>query len=89
MAGSVTPEVLAQPDLRQYIEGQISTLAAVLTDRFCADKQAGLLVQDFDPQLVVSVIITYLQGIWRMALVSYDRSRFEQQIHVFLTGLGL
>ena len=46
----------------------MSTLAAVLTDRFCVDKRAGLLVRDFDPQLVVPVIVTYLQGIWRMAL---------------------
>jgi TetR/AcrR family transcriptional regulator, transcriptional repressor for nem operon len=37
----------------------------------------------------VPVVSTYMQGLWRMALVSYDRSRFEQQIEVFLTGLGL
>jgi len=27
--------------------------------------------------------------LWRMALVSYDRNKFEQQIDTFLTGLGL
>jgi len=89
MAGSLTPEVLAEPELRQYVGGQIATFAAALSARFCADKQAGLLAEDFDPQLVVPVIITYLQGFWRMALVSYDRSRFERQIDFFLTGLGL
>jgi TetR/AcrR family transcriptional repressor of nem operon len=57
--------------------------------RMSADKQAGLLAEKLDPHLVVPVIITYLQGIWRMALVSYERSRFEGQIDVFLTGLGL
>jgi TetR/AcrR family transcriptional repressor of nem operon len=89
MAGSLTPEVLAEPELRQYVEGRISMLAAAMTARFCTDKQAGILAEDFDPQIVVPVIITYLQGIWRMALVSYERSRFEQQMNVFLTGLGL
>jgi TetR/AcrR family transcriptional repressor of nem operon len=30
-----------------------------------------------------------LQGVWRMALVDYDRPSFERQIDAFLTGLGL
>ena len=89
MAGTVTPEVLADPDLRGYVEEQMSMLEAVLTARLTADKHAGLLPDAFDPQSVVPVIITYLQGLWRMALVSYDRPRFERQIDVFLTGLGL
>jgi len=37
----------------------------------------------------VPVVVTYLQGLWRMALVSYERPRFERQIDMFLTGLGL
>ena len=89
MAGSLTPEVLAEPELREYVEGRMSVLACTMTARLCADKRAGLLAEDVDPQLVVPVIMTYLQGMWRMALVSYERSRFEQQINVFLTGLGL
>jgi TetR/AcrR family transcriptional repressor of nem operon len=42
-----------------------------------------------DPHVIASIIITYAQGIWRMALVHYDRPRFERQIDVFLAGLGL
>jgi TetR/AcrR family transcriptional repressor of nem operon len=42
-----------------------------------------------DPQVTASVVVTYLQGIWRMALVDYDRPRFERQIDAFLSGLGL
>ena len=89
MAGTLMPEVLDDPDLRQYVEGRMSLLAEVMTARFRADKQAGLLAEAFDQELVVPVVITYLQGVWRMALVSYERSRFERQIDVFLTGLGL
>jgi TetR/AcrR family transcriptional repressor of nem operon len=33
--------------------------------------------------------MTYAQGLWRMALVDFDRSSFEQQIELFLSGLGL
>jgi TetR/AcrR family transcriptional regulator, transcriptional repressor for nem operon len=89
MAGSLTHEVLDEAELREYIEGRISTLQDTMIARMNADKRDGLLAAGFEPQLVVPVVSTYMQGLWRMALVSYDRSRFEQQIEVFLTGLGL
>jgi TetR/AcrR family transcriptional regulator, transcriptional repressor for nem operon len=89
MAESITPEVLAQADLRGYVHREISQVMEGMMARLTADKEAGLLKEEFDPQVVVPVIITYLQGVWRMALISYDRYRFEQQMDVFLTGLGL
>ena len=89
MAGSLTHEVLDEPELRQYVEGRLSALAEAMIARMSADKQAGALAEEFEPELVVPVVITYLQGVWRMALVSYERARFERQIDVFLTGLGL
>lgn len=89
MAGSLTHEVLDEAELRQYIEGRISTLQDGMIARMSADKRDGLLAAGFEPQLIVPVVLTYMQGLWRMALVSYERSRFEQQIEVFLTGIGL
>jgi TetR/AcrR family transcriptional repressor of nem operon len=89
MAGSLTHEVLDEAELRQYIEGRICTLQDAMIARMSADKQEGLLAESFEPQLIVPVVLTYMQGLWRMALVSYERSRFERQIDVFLTGLGL
>jgi TetR/AcrR family transcriptional repressor of nem operon len=89
MAGSVNRDVLAEPDLRRYVCDQLSTLAERLMARLSADREAGLLSPDLEPQLVTPIIITYLQGLWRMALVSYDRNKFERQIDTFLTGLGL
>ncbi len=89
MAGSITHEVLAEPELREYVQEQMSMLAQRMVARLSEDKAAKRLPQEFDPELVVPIIITYLQGLWRMALISYDRSRFERQIDMFLSGLGL
>jgi TetR/AcrR family transcriptional regulator, transcriptional repressor for nem operon len=89
MAGSITREVLAESDLRKYVQQQMSMLAEGMTARLTTDQEGGLLPLDFDPRIVVPIIITYLQGMFRMALVSYDRPQFERQIDVFLTGLGL
>ena len=89
MAASLTREVLAESELRKYVQQQMSMLAEGMIARLTADKESGLLPPDFDPRIVVPIIITYLQGLFRMALVSYDRPKFEQQINVFLTGLRL
>src|SRR5271165_1578548 len=71
MAGSVNRDVLAEPDLRRYVRDQLSTLAERMMARLLADKGAGLVPEEFEPRIVVPVVITYLQGLWRMALVSY------------------
>jgi len=89
MAASVTREVLAEPKLKEFVQQELSMMSEAMIARLKADKEAGLLPPDFEPAIVVPVIVTYLQGQWRMALVAYDRPKFEKQIDVFLTGLGL
>jgi TetR/AcrR family transcriptional regulator, transcriptional repressor for nem operon len=89
MAGSVAREVLAEPDLRRYVQGQLSTLEERMAARLTADRDQGVLPPNFEPTIVAPIIITYLQGLWRMALVAYDRRDFERQIDTFLTGLRL
>lgn len=89
MAGSITPEVLADPDLCEYVQQQMSMFTERMAMRMAVDKEAGFLPNAFEPQLVAQVIVAYLQGLWRMALVSYDRPQYEKQIETLLTGLGL
>ncbi len=89
MAAMASEEVLADPDLREMVEGGLSRMRALIVKRLNQDRDAGVLPPDLDPQTIASVIMTYAQGIWRMALVDYDRPRFERQIDVFLTGLHL
>ena len=64
-------------------------LTASMMARLEADKNAGLLPRSFDPTVVVPIIVTYFQGLWRMALVAYDRPLVERQINAFLVALGL
>jgi len=89
MAAMAAEDVLADPDLRAFAEGGLSRLEAELVARLTQDQVAGLFPAGLDPATIAPVIITYLQGLWRMALVSYDRPRFERQIDALLTGLGL
>ena len=89
MAAMVSEEVLADADLRQRVEAGMSRLGARIVERLERDRAAGLLSADLDPQTTAMIVTTYLQGIWRAAMVSYDRHRFERQVDVFLTRLGL
>jgi TetR/AcrR family transcriptional repressor of nem operon len=89
IAAMAAEDVLADPDLRAFAEGGRSRLEANLVARLTQDQAAGIFPAGLDPGTIAPVIITYLEGLWRMALVSYDRPRFERQIDAFLTGLAL
>jgi TetR/AcrR family transcriptional regulator, transcriptional repressor for nem operon len=89
MAAMATEEVLSDADLRQRVEDSMANVHAKLAGRLRQDRDKGLLPMALDPQTIASVIITYAHGLWRMALVDYDRRRFKRQIAAFLTGLGL
>ena len=89
LAGSITPAVLEEAALQDYMQAQVASWISHLATRFAAEQQAGLLPAAFDPDATAAIIVTYVQGLWRLALIDYDRTRFERQIEVLLTGLGL
>ena len=88
LAGSVSWDVLAEPDLRDYVQEELSGVVERLNVRLTAGKDAGDLPVGFEPDIIAPIIATYLHGLFRTAVVSYDRSQLERQIDVFLAGLG-
>jgi TetR/AcrR family transcriptional repressor of nem operon len=49
----------------------------------------GELPKTFDSKLVASIVITYLQGFFRVIGVMKNRRQMEVQIEQLLTGVGL
>ncbi len=45
--------------------------------------------RDFDSRVVAAVLVTFVQGLWRLALISYDRAALARQIETLLIGLRL
>ncbi len=88
-AAMASEDVLSDPDLRKRVEDRMQSYQMQLVERLSQDRDAGLLPAELDPRTTASVIATYQQGLWRMALIEYDRTRFCRQIDVFLTALGL
>jgi TetR/AcrR family transcriptional regulator, transcriptional repressor for nem operon len=88
-AAMASPDVLSDRELRKRIEDRMVNYRTQIAHRLRNDRDRGLLPRDINPETIASIIATYQQGIWRMALMDYKRTAFEEQIDVFLKGLGL
>ena len=89
LARSVSSDVLADRDLRKFVQTDIAALVGALSNRLRSAKDTGELPSEFDAEGVAQIISTWLQGLIRTALLSHDRSQLERQVHLFLTSLGL
>ena len=89
MASSVCRDVLEVKELREYILGQMASFGGRFVKRLKTAKESGEFPSDFQPEIAVQVIATYIQGMHRVAIISFDRNRVEREIDALLTGLGL
>jgi TetR/AcrR family transcriptional repressor of nem operon len=89
LSGSLASDVLASPTLRHYVVREMKQFERCLFDGLVAAKKAGELPPGCEPGVVAEVIVTYLQGLFRVARVLKDRRQLEQQIEALLSGLGL
>jgi TetR/AcrR family transcriptional regulator, transcriptional repressor for nem operon len=89
MANSVSYDVLKEKELRQFVEAEMAAFKLHLVRRFEAAIQAGELPKNFQPEAVVGIIATYMQGLLRTVLISYNRKQLDREMEVLLRGLGL
>jgi TetR/AcrR family transcriptional repressor of nem operon len=89
LSGSLATDVLESPTLRHYVTGEMRQFEQYFTNRLVEAKQSGELPPDFDAELVAQVVVTYLQGLFRVVRVLKNRRQMEQQIEALLVGLGL
>lgn len=89
LARSVSSDVLAERDLQKFVQTEMGAFVGAFSERLKSSKETGELPSEFDAEGVAQIIATYLQGLFRMALLSYDRSQLERQVDLFLTSLGL
>lgn len=89
MAGSLSGDVLAERELNRYVVREMNTIAGVFAVRLETDKSAGVLPKDFPVEVAAQVLLTYLQGLFRVVRVLVDRPQVERQVETLLRGLGL
>lgn len=89
MAGMVTPEVLADPDMRIIVEEGQVRFREIVIGLIQRDQEKGVLPAIMDAAVTAAIVATYGQGMIRMGLVDYDRERMERETEAFLIALGL
>ena len=89
MAGSLSSDVLAERELNRYVVEEMNAFSARFVERLRTAKRAGELPGDFDVDLAAQVLVTYLQGLFRVIRVLQSRAQVERQIESLLAGLGL
>jgi TetR/AcrR family transcriptional repressor of nem operon len=89
LSGSLTREVLAEPELGRCVLSDMKMFGAVFTRRLEAAKKNGELPHDFDATVASQVVVTFLQGMFRVIRVLRNRAEVERQVEALLRGLGL
>jgi TetR/AcrR family transcriptional regulator, transcriptional repressor for nem operon len=89
IARSVSSDVLAEGDLRKSVQSDMAALFGAFSERLKSAKDTGELPPEFQPEVVAQIIGTYFQGLFRTALLCYDRPQLERQVDLFLTSIGL
>ena len=89
MAGSMSRDVLDEKELREYIMDDRAAFGGRFVGLLKSAQEAGEFPEEFEPAVVAQIIASYIQGMSRAALISYDRQTIERQVEVLLKGLGL
>ncbi len=89
MANSLSADVTAERDLKKYITDGFEYFEKIFADRFDQAKFQGELPKKFDSKLTAEILVTFLQGLFRVSLVNKSPSQCRRQVELFLKSVGL
>jgi TetR/AcrR family transcriptional repressor of nem operon len=89
LSASLSNDVLAERELQRCVLRDMESFFNVFKDRLEAAKKSNELPGDFNVKVAAEVIVTYLQGLFRVIRVLQNRAQVEQQVEMLLQGLSL
>ena len=89
LSGSLSSDVLAERDLNRYVVNEMGAFSGAFKERLKSAIDAGELPRDFNVEVTAQVLVTYLQGLFRVIRVLQNRTQVERQVETLLRGLGL
>jgi TetR/AcrR family transcriptional repressor of nem operon len=89
LAASLSGDVLAERELKRCVLADMKGFYGAFVEHLTAAKERGELAENFDVEVAAQVIVTYLQGLFRVIRVLQSRAEVERQIEALLRGLGL
>jgi TetR/AcrR family transcriptional repressor of nem operon len=89
MANSLSRDVLEETELQDYVLESMKFFEEVFYKRFERARTEGELSIKFDSRTAAQIVVTYLQGFFRVVRVLKTRKEMERQINSLMDGLGL
>lgn len=89
LSGSLSSEVLAERELCRNVLNDMRAFTASFIERLETAKAEGELPRTFEATVAAQVLVTYLQGLFRVVRVLQNRREIERQLEMLLHGLGL
>lgn len=89
MAGSLSQDVLAEAELQEYVLAGMALFETAFIERLERARAAGEIPPDLDIHAAAGVIVTYVQGFFRVIRVLKSRAEMERQIGRLLDSIGL
>ncbi len=89
LAQSLSPEVMEESGLEDYVKEQMAGFEEMFTGQLRQAKKSGELPPDFPAEVTAEIIVTYLQGFFRVIRALKNRKQMWQQIEMLLNSLGL
>jgi len=84
MAGSLASDVLVERDLERYVVGEMSKFEEAFVARIEASKASGELPRRFPSKATAQMLVTYLQGLFRVIRVLNTRREVEGEVGALL-----
>lgn len=89
MANGLYADVLQDRTLRKYISEGYEMFEALIAQRFAAAKKSGELPANFDSASTAELLVTFLQGLFRVSLITKTPQQCRLQSENFLKAVGL
>jgi hypothetical protein len=81
--------VLEEAGLDAYVKEQMLTFEHRFSEKLNQGKSSGELAPEFQVELAAQIIVTYLQGFFRVIHLLKSREEMWRQVDALLTSLGL
>ena len=89
MANSLFADVLVDKDLRRTVTKEMRAFSEYFTKRLALAKRRGELPASFLVRPAAQALVTFLQGMFRVAYAVNSKKELERQVEAMLRGLGL
>jgi TetR/AcrR family transcriptional repressor of nem operon len=89
LAQSLSDDVMKESGLGSYVTEQMTAFEGIFVKRFKEAKRTGELPSNFPVEQTAEIIVTYVQGFFRVVQALKSREQMWRQVETLLKSLGL